>query len=210
MSGYFKEFSVELMTDIGTSNFRSPSSEYNCKPGLFLQQHPAFTPALPFVNFILHHPTYHQEWTSMPSIDQRLVHARSLGPLPTIAEQLAAVLTPKLTALVCGFRDPKALARYGSRDQAPRPELEQRIRFVYQIVSTLLAGGLPPEGVQAWFTGLNPDLDDHSPADLLRSEDKEKQRDVLNAARAYAEVYDMPSVDEAAAAQARPHTGVVK
>src|SRR4051812_3098342 len=107
----------------------------------------------------------------MPPIDQRRIHAKSLGALPTITEQLAKILTPKLTALVCGFRDPKALARYSSNEQAPRPELVQRIRFVYQVVATLMAGGLPPEGVQAWFTALNPDLDDQCPADLLQSGD---------------------------------------
>jgi hypothetical protein len=132
----------------------------------------------------------------MPAIGQRRIHAKSLVPFPMIAEQLSRILTPKLTAIVCDFRDPKALARYISSEQTPRPELEQRLRFVYQVAATLIAGGLPPEGVQAWFTGLNPDLDDHSPAEVLRSSDEEARRNVLSAARKHAEVYDLPTLDE--------------
>jgi len=72
-----------------------------------------------------------------------------------------------------GIRDPKD------------PELEKRLRLVLRI-AYLIAEHDRPEVAQAWFQGLNPQLDDRAPAYLLREGDvSDVGREVLAAARAF-------------------------
>jgi len=134
----------------------------------------------------------------------RRIHSAALAPISSIAGQLLEVLGSRLTSMVCEFRDPKALTRYAKGDQFPRSESEQRLRAVHQIVSTLMAGGLVSVGVQAWFTAINPDLDDECPAQLLQTGDSAASKRVLHAARAFTEDYDTsPRPDETPANSAR-------
>lgn len=132
-----------------------------------------------------------------PSQSLRRIHSASLAPITVIARQLQEALGSRLASLVCDLRDPKALPRYASGEQTPRSESEQRLRAVHQILSTLMAGGLSRDGVQAWLSALNPDLDDQCPAELLRTGDLSASRNVLHAARAYSEEYgESPRPDE--------------
>ncbi|HZI97808.1 MAG TPA: hypothetical protein VFD41_09825, partial [Actinomycetales bacterium] len=63
---------------------------------------------------------------------------------------------------------------------------ERRLRLAYQI-ATLVAENDSAEVVQAWFQGLNPQLEDRSPARLLREGDLDEVGPVvLSAARAFA------------------------
>ena len=71
--------------------------------------------------------------------------------------------------------------RWAAGERAPRAEHEQRLRCAYQTFHLLLAEE-SPHTVRAWFLGLNPQLDDQSPAQIIREGDF---RDVLVAAKAF-------------------------
>jgi hypothetical protein len=65
------------------------------------------------------------------------------------------------------------------------PETEARLRLALQI-AVMLAERDDARVVQSWFTGLNPQLDDRSPARLLREGELDDiGPQVLGAARAF-------------------------
>jgi hypothetical protein len=94
---------------------------------------------------------------------------------------LQEVLGQKLVAYIAGVADPRTVARWAAGERAPRAEHEQRLRCSYQTFQLLLAEE-SPHTVRAWFLGLNPQLDDQSPAQSIRDGDF---RDVLVAAKAF-------------------------
>jgi hypothetical protein len=94
---------------------------------------------------------------------------------------LQEVLGQKLVAHIAGVADPRTVARWAAGERSPRTEHEQRLRCAYQTFQLLLAGE-SPHTVRAWFLGLNPQLDDQSPAQSIREGDF---RNVLVAARAF-------------------------
>ena len=61
-----------------------------------------------------------------------------------------------------------------------------RLRAAFQIAELLIQSE-SPQTVRAWFMGMNPQLDDRSPALVLAAEgnDQVQVRDVLHAARAF-------------------------
>jgi hypothetical protein len=91
------------------------------------------------------------------------------------------VLGQKLVAYVAGVSGPRTVGRWAAGERAPRTEHEQRLRCAYQTFQLLLAEE-SPHTVRAWFLGLNPQLDDQSPAQSIREGDF---RDVLVAAKAF-------------------------
>lgn len=98
-----------------------------------------------------------------------------------IAKYLQDTLGQKLTAYIAGVKDHKAVGQWADGTRAPQDAAEHRLREVFRIFH-LLQEAESPHTVRAWFVGLNPQLDDESPATAL-SEDKFK--DVLVAARAF-------------------------
>ena len=94
---------------------------------------------------------------------------------------LQEVLGQKLVAHIAGVSDPRTVARWTAGERVPRAEHDQRLRCAYQTFQLLLAEE-SPHTVRAWFLGLNPQLDDQSPAQSIREGDF---RDVLVAARAF-------------------------
>ncbi len=94
---------------------------------------------------------------------------------------LQEVLGQKLVAYIAGVADPRTVGRWAAGDRAPRAEHEQRLRSAYQTFQLLLAEE-SPHTVRAWFLGLNPQLNDESPAQSIRDG---AFRDVLVAAKAF-------------------------
>jgi hypothetical protein len=91
------------------------------------------------------------------------------------------VLGQKLVAYIAGVSDPRTVGRWAAGERAPRAEHEQRLRCAYQTFQLLLAEE-SPHTVRAWSLGLNPQLDDQSPAQSIR---EGAFRDVLIAAKAF-------------------------
>jgi hypothetical protein len=101
--------------------------------------------------------------------------------IQAIARFLEEGLGRTLVAYIAGVSDPKAVGRWSRGERDPRREAEDHLRAAYQIFQ-LLQEEESPHTVRAWFIGLNPQLDDESPATTLRDG---RLRDVLVAARSY-------------------------
>jgi hypothetical protein len=99
-----------------------------------------------------------------------------------VAAFLQDALGQKLVAHMVGVEDPKTVGRWASEKRLPQdPVVEQKLRAAYQVFR-LLATQESPHTVRAWFVGLNPELDDESPAVAIH---EGRMRDVLVAARAF-------------------------
>ena len=85
-----------------------------------------------------------------------------------------------------GVRETRAVRQWAEGSRAVQsPSDERRLRVAYEI-ARLIGEKDSPGVVQAWFQGLNPQLDDRSPARLLREGDVDEVGPlVLAAARAF-------------------------
>ncbi len=114
-------------------------------------------------------------------------HERAMRvPFETAVKELRDLLTPRLVAYIGGVSETRAIHQWadGTRD-AKSGEVQVRLRFTLQ-VALLLSGHDAARVVQAWFQGLNPHLEDRSPARLLREGDLDEVGPlVLAAARAF-------------------------
>ena len=123
--------------------------------------------------------------TTLPRPDLA-AHRRAVqASFPEIVAELAAILGKKLTAYIGGVKDTRVIERWMHDGVEPYKDADQRVRLAYQIAKTLSEHD-SPRVVQAWFTGLNPELQDRTPIRLLREEDVEKVGpELLNAMRAF-------------------------
>lgn len=109
-------------------------------------------------------------------------HRRAVeSTIQDVVGYLQEVLGQKLVAYIAGVSDPRTVARWAAGERSPRQDHEQRVRCAYQIFQLLLAEEAP-HTVRAWFLGLNPQLDDESPAESIR---EGMFREVLMAAKAF-------------------------
>ncbi len=104
---------------------------------------------------------------------------------PSVVHELMSLISPKLVAYIAGVGETRAVKEWASGDRAPRGEVESRLRTALRIAAFIAqhdGNGV----VQAWFQGLNPQLNDVSPARVLRTEPPEEAgAAVLAAARAF-------------------------
>jgi hypothetical protein len=99
----------------------------------------------------------------------------------SIAQFLQEVLGQKLVAYMAGVDDPKTVGRWASGARTPQAENETRLRQAFHVFQ-LLNIEESPHTIRAWFMGLNPQLDDESPAAAIRDG---RARDVIIAAKAF-------------------------
>jgi len=113
-------------------------------------------------------------------------HRRSVqASFAEIVTELAEILGKKLTAYIGGVKDTRVIERWSQGGTEPYRDADRRIRFAYQIAKTLSKHD-SPRVVQAWFIGLNPELQDRTPIRLLKEADIEKVGpELLNAMRAF-------------------------
>ncbi len=113
--------------------------------------------------------------------------ARTVRPqeftLGQITRHLIENLGPKLTAFIVE-RDVQTVTRW-ARDQQtpPQDEVERKLRATFDVLQLLLSAGDSRHVVRAWFVGMNPQLDDASPAESMAAG---HLREVMAAARAFA------------------------
>jgi hypothetical protein len=120
----------------------------------------------------------------MPKLRDASVEAHRTtveSSMADVAAFLQDALGQKLVAYMAGVSDPKAVGRWASGDRNPRAETERRLRDA-QYIFHLLVTKESPYTVRAWFVGLNPQLDDESPASAIR---EGRTRDALVAAKAF-------------------------
>jgi hypothetical protein len=106
------------------------------------------------------------------------------APFPQLVRELTTTIGKKLTAYIAGVKDVRALDRWIDGAE-PYREAELRLRFAFRVVKTLKNHD-HASVVQAWLTGLNPELNDRPPIRLLREGDLEKVGpEILGAVRAF-------------------------
>jgi len=104
---------------------------------------------------------------------------------PVVAKELSELLGAKLVAYVAAVTETRAVRQWAEGDREARDPIPARLRLALQ-VALLIARHDNARVAQAWFQGLNPQLDDRSPARLLREGDLEEVGPlVLAAARAF-------------------------
>jgi hypothetical protein len=103
---------------------------------------------------------------------------------PRLVAELTAILGKKLTAYIASVKDTRAIERWMAGSE-PYKGVDERLRFAFRLAK-MISNHEGQRVVQAWFTGLNPELGDRVPARLLREEDLETVGpDILGAARAF-------------------------
>ena len=93
------------------------------------------------------------------------------SPFPTVAGELRRLLGAKLVAYIANVGETRAVRQWAEGSRTPSADgTESRLRLAYS-VALCIANTDGPATAQAWFQGLNPLLDDVSPARLLREGD---------------------------------------
>jgi hypothetical protein len=107
-------------------------------------------------------------------------------PFADVAYFLQDVLGRQLVAYIAGVEATKTVSRWASgKVDAPRLKHEKRLRIAYEI-TFLLTAFEAPRVVKAWFIGLNPQLDDRAPAEVIRkASDDAELKEAVAAARAF-------------------------
>ena len=120
-----------------------------------------------------------------PRPDLTAYERATRSELPTLVTELAGILGPRLVAYMAGVGETRAVREWADGRREPRDPIPNRLRLAYR-VAHLIGEHDSPEVARAWFQGLNPQLDDQSPARLIREQAiEEVGPDVVAAARAF-------------------------
>ncbi len=105
-----------------------------------------------------------------------------------LVSALRDLLGTKLVAYLGSVSETRAVRQWADGERKPPAEVIRRLRLAYQVAG-LLAERDQPRVIQAWFQGMNPQLEDWAPARMIReSSPDEVGTRVLAAARAFAAV----------------------
>lgn len=119
--------------------------------------------------------------TSRTSVPRTSAHADALQLSPQdVSSELARVLGRQLLGVIVD-KGARTIHRWIADESKPSLEDERRLRNAYQVY-LLLASVEGDHTVRAWFMGMNPQLEDESPADALAAD---RAREVMSAARAF-------------------------
>jgi len=111
------------------------------------------------------------------------VHKELVRKTPAeVAEYLIERLGQKLTAVLVGVADAKAVGHWARGERTPQPASEKRLRDAAYLVG-LLSTKEDPQTIRSWLMGMNPYLDDQAPAQVFGSDFPR----VLAAAKAFLE-----------------------
>jgi hypothetical protein len=89
---------------------------------------------------------------------------------PILVKELSNMLGAKLVAYVAGVSETRAVREWIEGGREPRDSTKERLQLTYRLARTIEAHD--SAGVaRAWLQGLNPQLDDRSPARILREGD---------------------------------------
>lgn len=98
---------------------------------------------------------------------------------PALVVELRSVLGAKLVAYIAGVDETRTVSDWAEGAYAPTSETTEVLRMAYRIVRRMeqSAGG---PAIAAWFQGMNPLLEDRSPARVLRESMDHSGRDHLD------------------------------
>lgn len=110
-------------------------------------------------------------------------HRRAIASdVASLTKTLQKHLGQALLAVIVDS-SPRTIARWISGDTTPSASTERLLRDVAQIFDVITTVDTP-QVARAWFMGMNPQLEDQAPAELLAS-NPTATRSVMAAARAY-------------------------
>jgi hypothetical protein len=105
-------------------------------------------------------------------------------PASKVVENLVEIVGRKLTAYIGGVKDVRAVDRWIAGGEI-YGGAESRLRFAFQVARTLNEHDSPAV-VQAWLTGVNPELGDRVPLRLMREDEIDVVAPaILSAVRAF-------------------------
>lgn len=108
---------------------------------------------------------------------------------PQLVEQLRTLLGAQLVAYLGGVKETRAVRQWAAGEREPSAAVVQRLRLAYQVAGLIAESRNSPAILQAWFQGANPQLEDRSPARVLREHPMDEvSPQVLSTARAFARV----------------------
>jgi hypothetical protein len=87
--------------------------------------------------------------------------------VPEIAGALQRLLGRELTALTSGIQSARTVGLWARGESEPHAANEDRLRNTYRVVVLLRESGESERTIRAWFTGMNPHLDDRAPAQVI-------------------------------------------
>jgi hypothetical protein len=113
-------------------------------------------------------------------------HTRSVrASFPEVAHDLRGLLGARLVAYLGSVKETRAVHQWADGRRQPSDDVQQRLRVALQ-VALPIATTESAQIAQAWFQGLNPELEDRSPARMLRDGDLDDVGPtVIAAARAF-------------------------
>ncbi len=104
---------------------------------------------------------------------------------PQVVTGLRDLLGAQLVAYLGGVKETRAVRQWAEGGREPSQDVKDRLRTAYQ-VAMMIATVDGQTVTQSWFQGINPQLDDRSPARLLREGDLDDVgQEVVGAARAF-------------------------
>jgi len=113
-------------------------------------------------------------------------HIRAVrSSFPEVVAALREILGLKLCAYLGSVKETRAVNEWADGVREPSETVRRRLRLAFQVAEAI-AEVDGAEVARAWFQGLNPQLDDRSPARLLREGDiDEVGPEVIGAERAF-------------------------
>jgi hypothetical protein len=112
---------------------------------------------------------------------QRAAHSRvTRQGIAATAAALQELFGQRLVAVIAGVKDAKTVGRWARGEDVPRAPAAATLQNALHVVE-LLRSQEDDETIRSWFRGRNPDLDDGSPALLIR----DQSQGVIEAARAF-------------------------
>jgi hypothetical protein len=92
---------------------------------------------------------------------------------PQVASMLRDLLGARLCAYLGSVNETRAVHEWADGTRKPSAATQRRLRLALQ-VALAIAEADGPDVARAWFWGLNPQLEDNSPARLVREGDPDE------------------------------------
>ena len=121
----------------------------------------------------------------MPSPDYEAHSRATRASFPEIIRELRRLLGAKLCAYIGSVKETRAVNQWADGSREPSADVQRRLRIALQAATSIVTAESTAVA-HAWFQGSNPQLDDRSPARLLRESDvDEVGPEIMTAARAF-------------------------
>jgi hypothetical protein len=132
--------------------------------------------------FVQEVPVKHDAARARPDLAAHQVAMRS--GTDELISQLVRILGARLVAYIAGVSETRAVRQWMEGKRTPHSDSVVRLREAL-VVAKMIETHDSAATAQAWFMGLNPQLDDRSPARMLRDGDDDALAMVRGAARAF-------------------------